>query len=984
VAPPEEEEGRGFDAGTVIFLFTDIEGSTRLWQEQPSAMQEALARHHALLRTAITAHGGSVFLVVGDGFCAAFGTAQAAVAAAVGAQRALAAEAWGPTGPLRVRMALHAGPASLQRQDVSAGEYASGLTLSHVSRLLSAGHGGQVLLSAAAHGLAAGALPDGAALRDLGVHRLRDLPLPEHIYQLTAPGLPDAFPSLRTAGASAGNLPAPLTSFIGRERELSELAEVLSGARLLTLTGSGGTGKTRLALQLARESAEQYPDGAWLVELAPVADPGLLVQTVAAALGLREQPGRPLLATLKDALATSEALLLLDNCEHLLDASAALVADLLQSAPGLKVLATSREPLAVSGEVVYRVASLSLPDPLQTPPAADLMRYEAARLLVERAQAAQPGFRLTDANAAAIARICQRLDGIPLALELAATRLRTLSAEQIAARLDDYFSLLTGGVRTALPRQQTLRALIDWSYDLLSEPERALLRRLSVFSGGWTLEAAEAVGRKDRNLEPGFGGPHGAAGQERELDVLETLGRLVDRSLVIAETPDVGRNGISPYEPTETRYRLLEMIRQYAREKLLAAGESAAIRDRHLAFYAGLAEAGEPALHRPDQAGWLARLDTELDNLRSAMGWAMGTHPLAALQIAADLREFWTRRGLATEGRRWLGEALERVEETPESATGEVERTRARGRGLTGLATLLIAQGEFGRAFPAAQEGVRLARGTGDAHDLILPLAMFAFIAGMSGHPDEARNAAQEVLTLPREPADEVWVGLTWSTLAYLASGLERDYGKARAYLLEGRAISRNVGDAWAEGMVAFNLGTLAFAQGDYGEAQARFHESLATWEGTGEHYFTHLPTSGLADVARRTGKNDRAEALYRQLVTRWQQVGNVGAMARCIECLAFVSVARGDAGPNREMQWQHAARLLGAAEAQREASASLMMPEERAEYDQVKGRLLGTDGRPPLPGVLDAWRQGRAMTRAQAVEYALCSDGSTSIAGAI
>jgi predicted ATPase/class 3 adenylate cyclase len=972
----EGEEIRGFDAGTVIFLFTDIEGSTRLWQEQPEAMREALGRHHALLQAAISGHGGHVFQIVGDGFCAAFGTAPSDIAAALDAQRALEVEPWGSTGALRVRMALHAGPAA-QSADASAGGYASGLTLSHASRLLVAAHGGQVLLSTAARGLVDGALPDGAGLRDLGAHRLRDLPYREHIYQLTAPGLIDSFPPLRTADSRTGNLPVPLTSFIGRQRELAELAQILDRARLLTLTGSGGTGKTRLALQLARELEPRFADGAWLVELAPLTDPALMVQLFATALGLREQPGRPLMATLKDALATAEMILLLDNCEHLLDASAVVVADLLQSAPLLVVVTTSREPLAVPGEVTYRVASLSLPDPRRPGPAEELMRYEAVRLFVERAQAAQPAFRLTDANAAPVARICRRVDGIPLALELAATRARTLSADQIAARLDDYFNLLTGGSRSALPRQQTLRALIDWSYDLLSEPERALLRRLSVFSGGWSLEAAEAVGGGGQ--KPGAGSwisDDGGREGEAEADVLETLARLVDRSLVIADMPDVGQNAILPYQSGEPRYRLLEMIRQYAREKLLASGEPAMVRDRHLAFFTDLAAAGEPALHQPDQAEWLARLDAELDNLRAAMAWAMGSQPIAALRIASHLREFWTRRGLATEGRRWLNEALQQVREMPAPADGESERTLARGRGLIALATLLIAQGEYGPAFPTAGEGVELTRKTGNGHDLILPLAMFAFIASMSGHPEEARSAAHEVMALPRGRDDEVWVGMTWGTLANLAANVERDYDKARAYLIEGREIAAKVGDAWAQGMVTFSLGALAYSRGDYPEAQARFLESLTTWQRLSEGYFTHLPTSGLADVARQTGDYDRAAALYRDMVPRWQQIGNVGAAARCIECLGFIAAARGDTGPDGERLREHAARLLGAAEAMREASAVPMRPEERAEYDQVKDRLLGADGRSPLPGAEEAWSQGRAMTRAQAVEYALCEDG--------
>jgi predicted ATPase/class 3 adenylate cyclase len=996
MVPPMTSEPGEFDTSTVVFLFTDIEGSTRLWQEQPVAMKEALARHHELLREAISGQGGSVFLVVGDGFCAAFGTTQAAVAAAVAAQRALSVEPWGPTGPLRVRMAVHAGPAAVGREDVAAGEYASGPTLNHAARLLAAGHGGQVLLSSAARGLVGSALPEGIGLRDLGTYRLRDLPDPERIYQLTAPGLRERFPPLRGADLRRGNLPAPLTSFIGRERELAELAQILDDTRLLTLTGSGGTGKTRLALELARELESRFPDGAWLVELAAVIDPTLVVQVVSTALGLREQPGRPLLTTLKDYLAMAQLVLLLDNCEHLLDTCALLVGDLLRASPGLRVLATSREPLAVPGEVTYRVASLSLPDSRQPDAEADLMTYEAVRLFVERAQAAQPGFRLSSTNAAAIVRICHRVDGIPLAIELAATRLRTLSADQIAARLDDYFGLLTGGSRSALPRQQTLRALIDWSHDLLSEPEKLLLRRLSVFSSGWTLEAVEAVGKADSKPDAGHPGSEGLDtapwalevgvqgeyGPGSEIDVLETLGRLVDRSLVIAETPDVEDGDTMLDRAGETRYRLLEMIRQYAREKLLASGEAAAVRDRHLAFFAALASDCELALHGPSQAGWLIRLDAELDNLRSAMAWARVSQPIVALNTAAHLREYWTRRGLATEGRRWLGETLQLVEQMPDPTGAlRVEWILSRARGRTALATLMLAQGEYQNAYQAAQQGVALARETGVQRDLILPLTWFALVAGLSGHSPEARAAADEMMALPKGPLDAVWTGMTLSTLAGLAVNVDGDFAKARDYLLESREHVRKLGDSWAEAMSAWNLGELAYRQRHYPDAEARYHESLMLWESVGDRIYMQLPTSGLADVARQTGDYDRAVTLYRQLVNGWQRAGNVGAIARCLECLAFIAVARGQIGREHQGLSQHAAHLLGAAETLREESGAPMTPEERAEYDQIVNALVEQTKGSFGTEFNAAWSEGRAMTRAQAVEYALHDGGVTDAA---
>ena len=473
--------------GTVTFLFTDIEGSTKLWELYPDAMKVALARHDIILRQAIESHGGVVFKTVGDAFCAAFSSAPAAVEAALAAERALFSERWGETGAVRTRAALHTGNAESREGDYF------GPTLNRVARLLSTGYGGQILLSLPAQELVRDHLPEGTELRDLGEHRLKDLIRPERIYQLAAWGLPADFPPLRALDPQRTNLPIQPTSFIGRRQEMAEVRRLLTATRLLTLTGTGGVGKTRLALHVAADLVDAYRDGVWLVELASVTDPALVLQAVAAALGVREQPGRPLRDTLIDFLDARHLLLVLDNCEHLVAACAQLADAVLHACPTVTILATSREALGVGGELTWRVPSLPAPDAQHPPPLEHLTQYEAVRLFIDRAVFALPSFTVTNANAPAVAQICWRLDGISLAIELAAARVKLLAPEQIAARLDDRFRLLTGGSRTALPRQQTLRAAIDWSYDLLSEPERTLLRRLSVFAGGWTLEGAEAV-----------------------------------------------------------------------------------------------------------------------------------------------------------------------------------------------------------------------------------------------------------------------------------------------------------------------------------------------------------------------------------------------------------------------------------------------------------------------------------------------------------
>jgi class 3 adenylate cyclase len=490
------ESTTALPTGTVTFLFTDIEGSTRLWEQHPEAMEAALIRHDELAARIIQQHEGSLVKHRGEGdsLFAVFARAADAVAAALTLQQVLRAEPWPATEghpegmPLQVRVALHTGDAAFRDGDYF------GAAVNRCARLRAVAHGGQILLSSATQELVRDALPEEIRFQDLGEHRLRDLARPERVFQLLHPDLPADFPPLSSLNTLPNNLPQQVTSFIGREKEMAEVRRLLSTTRLLTLTGSGGTGKTRVSLQVAADLLEGDGDGVWLVELAPLADPSLVSQAVATALGVREEPGKPLSQTLVEFLKPKRLLLLLDNCEHLLSACAELAGLILRSCPGVQILATSREGLNIPGETTYRLPSLSLPDPRQLPSTVEsVSQYEAVRLFIDRATAAVPAFAVTNQNAPAVAQLCVRLDGIPLAIELAAARVKAMSVEQINGRIADMFRLLTGGSRTALPRQQTLRAAIDWSYDLLSEKEKILLRRLSVFAGGWALEAAEQV-----------------------------------------------------------------------------------------------------------------------------------------------------------------------------------------------------------------------------------------------------------------------------------------------------------------------------------------------------------------------------------------------------------------------------------------------------------------------------------------------------------
>ena len=583
----------GLPTGTVTFLFTDIEGSTRLWERDASAMRVALVRHDEILKEAIETNGGSVFKTIGDAFCAAFSSAPEALGAAISAQRALHDEEWDEGATIRVRVALHTGAV-----EVRGGDY-FGPALNRVARLLSAGHGGQTLLSLATQELVRDVLPVDARLEDLGERRLKDLFRPERVFQVTAPGLPSEFPPLKTLENLRNNLPLQPTPLIGREREVGEVCERLrqEEIRLLTLTGPGGTGKTRLALQAAADVLEDFEDGVFFVALSDVNDTALVPTTIVGALGLGESGDVALEDLLKEYLGRRELLLVLDNFEQVLEA-APLVGELLSAAPRLKVLATSRIPLGIYGEHEYAVPPLSVPDPKRLPPIEVLSQYEAVRLFIDRAGAAKRGFEITAENAPAIAEICARLDGLPLAIELAAARVKMLPPKSLLTRLANRLKLLTGGAKDLPARQRTLRGAIEWSHDLLGEGEKTLFARLSVFSGGRTLEAIEAICDAEGDLP---------------VDVFDGVSSLLDKSLLRQEQ--------GPED--EPRFVMLETIHEYAREKLRESGEAAEVSGLHAAYFLAFAEEAEPELEGPDQASWMERLEADHDNFRVALSWLL-------------------------------------------------------------------------------------------------------------------------------------------------------------------------------------------------------------------------------------------------------------------------------------------------------------------------------------------------------------------------
>ena len=623
--------------GTVTFLFTDIEGSTKLAQSHADKWEPARARHHAILQSAIESNNGYVFQIIGDAFCASFHKAGDALKAVTNAQQDLQTEKWGDV-PIRVRMGIHTGEAELQED----GQYQGYLALSQVQRIMSAGHGNQTLLSGATENLLRGQLPESIDLLDMGRHNFKGVPLAVRVFQANASGLQRDFPPLRAFDILPNNLPTQLTSFVGREKELTDVKRLLNDTHMLTLIGPGGSGKTRLSIQAANDVLDKYPDGVWLVDLAPILDPLLVPRTTAITIGLRNESQRPIIDMLCDYLSKKKMLIILDNCEHLVNACAQLSNRILHAAAEVKVFASSREALGIAGEVTYRVPSLGLPDLDNLPAVETLSQYEAVKLFIDRATAAIPNFKVTNENAPALAQICHRLDGIPLAIELAAAKIRVLGVEQIAKRLDDRFKLLTSGSRTAMERHQTLRATVDWSYNLLPPEEQRLFKRLAVFRGGWTLEAAEAV-CADESGSSSIGND----------DVLNLLEHLINKSLVITED----KAGTS-------RFRFLETIRQYANEKLVDSGELEVLCDNHLEFFLNLAETAKPHLYRHEQLEWLAKLDADYENLRAALEIALGKESAElSLRLCAALEMYWHIRGYWIEGMNWLTKALKKTED---------------------------------------------------------------------------------------------------------------------------------------------------------------------------------------------------------------------------------------------------------------------------------------------------------------------------------
>lgn len=871
---------RPLPTGTITWLFSDIEGSTRLWEAHPATMPEALAHHDAILRDAIEANAGCLVKTTGDGAVAAFASATDAVAASLAAQRALQARAWGELR-IKSRMALHSGAA-----EVRDGDY-HGSALNRAARLMAAGHGGQILVSLATAQLVRDQLPPGVALRDLGERRLKDLIRPERIHQVIARDLPEDFPPLETLDARPNNLPAQTTPFIGREDALREVKEKLADAdvRLLTLSGVGGTGKTRLALQVAADLADAYEHGVFFVALAVLSDPTLVVPTIAQAFDVREAAGRRLQEQLQDYLREKHLLLVLDNFEQVIDA-APRVSELLAAAPRLKVLVTSREVMRLSGETDYAVPPLTLPDPQRLPPLAQLAENEAVALFVDRAMAVKPGFTIGSENAPAIAAICHRLDGLPLAIELAAARVRVLPPQRLLAELGDRLRLLTGGARDLPSRQKTLRGAIDWSHELLTGAERQLFRRLAVFVGGGTLEAIEAV-----------------CNGEGELPILATLESLVGKSLV---------------RPTEAdgdpRFTMLETIREYAWEKLVDAGESERLRERHRDCFLALAEEADPKLTGAEQAVWLHRLDMEHENFRASLEWSLAEPGAqSGLRLCGALQRFWWTRGHLSEGRQWCARILGKA--------GAEGRTLARAKTLNGAGLLAYWQGDYPAARVLHAESLSIRQALGDRR----------------GDASSRHNLA-------------------------MVAKSEGDYAAAKALYQESLAIKRELGDLWGMAATLNNLGSVVYEQGDYPASKSLHEESLAIVRALGDRMGIAASLSNLGELACDQGDYGAAGALHREGLAIRRDVGDRRAIAFSLEGLAAVAAGCGDS--------LRAASLWGAAARLRNEIGSPMAPNDRPGYDR---RVAAARAAARDDVAFDrTWKEGGALTLEEAMDLAL------------
>ncbi|MCB0727520.1 MAG: tetratricopeptide repeat protein [Ignavibacteriae bacterium] len=878
--------------GNITLLFTDIEGSTRLAQEFPDTLPAALEIHHGILTEAIESNNGFVFEIIGDAFCAAFEKADDAVKAAVDLQTGLAGVKW-KDAVIKVRAGIHSGNA-----EWNGTRYSGYITLARTARVMSVAYGEQIVISGIAFGQLQNKESAGVSFRDLGERRLKDVISPIRLYQIISPGLKEDFPPLKTLDARPNNLPVQLSSFIGREKELKTIKDFLSDTHLLTITGSGGAGKTRLALQSGADVIDDFANGVWLVELAPVSDPLLLPQKLMSVLGVLEDPKESPEKTLTDYLKDKEILILLDNCEHLIDACAILVEKLLIACKKLKVLATSREALRCRGEQIYRIPSLTQPDPEENITPDQLSQYESVRLFIERAQIINRSFRVTKENVRALAEICYQLDGIPLAIELAAARIRILSVEQISERLDDRFSLLKGGIRTALPRQQTLKAMIDWSYDLLSDDEKFLWERLSVFNGGWTLIASEKICSDERI---------------NDTVIMELLQNLIEKSIII-------------FDSEKERYRMLESIRQYSDGKLEDIDERRKISLRHLKYYTDLAEEADPELEKPEIVSWLKILDAERGNFEKGLKFSCdGKDPEAEARLAGALGNYWEIRGQYTEGILRFEEILRKSPDKLNNyiiriiflngkftfLKGEYDEAfkciieshelykknnnkLGEGRALTYMGIIFHFKGEYDKAGDYLNEGLAIQRETGDMNGCAESLRNLGIVYKETGDLENASAFTEESLEISRETGDQRGVADSLNSLGFIFL-VKGELDKAYFVLEESLEINRETGNKRGIARTLNYLANYYFKKGDYREAVKLMEELYEIYNEIGDKTGTAHSLNNLGLVYKELHEFDKALDYMNQSMEIISEMGNKKGIGNSLHNIGLIHMDKGE-----------------------------------------------------------------------------------------
>jgi predicted ATPase/class 3 adenylate cyclase len=944
--------------GTVTFLFTDIEGSTTRWEHHPDAMRAALARHDSLLRSVITSHGGFVFKMMGDAVYVVFAIAADAVAAAFAAQRAVSVEEWDEIGTLRVRMALHTGAAQYRDEDYF------GPTLNRVARILSTGYGGQILLSTVTYELVRDSLLVGTSVKDLGEHALKDLLRPEHVYQLVIPELPSEFPPLKSLERHPQNLPMQSTAFVGREREVTTICALLRrpDMRLVTLTGPGGMGKTRLGLQVAAELVDQFADGVFLVPLAPVNDPEQVVPAILQTLGISDLSGHSPFTLLKATLKDKQMLLLLDSFEHVITA-AVLVARLLIACPRLKILVTSQVVLRVQAEREFAVPPLSVPNPKRLPDVVTLSQYEEVALFILRAQAVKPDFAVANANAPAVAGICARLDGMPLAIELAAARVKFFAPQALLSRLEQGLSMLTGGARDLPARQQTLRGAIDWSYNLLSLEEQQLFRRVSVVVDGCMWEAADVVCR--------------AAG-ELKGDVLDGLLSLVDKSLLRQEESEQG----------EPRFSMLQTLREFGLEMLAIVGETELTRQAHAEYYLEMAEEAKPHLQGSEQVRWLARLEREHENLRAALSFLLDRVRVQAgtpegqqqaewaLRLCVALSWFWTTSGYLREGKAFLDQVL--------AGRSDVEAA-LRARALYAAAELAFVLGDMKRAETLCVECLTLCRELGDTVGMANCLKLLGSTARTRGKYTLGRSQLEEAAALFSELGDRWKRGQCFTELARLATE-QGQYERAHTLLEESLLLYQALGDQGRLGWVRYLLArTLFVSQQDLERAQILAEQSLAISQELGAILYSAFPLGLLGEIRLTEGEYMQARARLEESIRLSQEAGDQADIAEPLIGLARMAVVQANlAAAHRhylgclamlhEVDYQVfiPACLEGLA-AVVAAQGEPIHPVYRTGYEQAVAAARSQVGEEALAA---AWAEGRTMPLEQTINIALKMDG--------